>query len=63
MKMIEKESRMICEYCRRWIRPGDWYITNGVDRAHLRCDLEGGRKILRGVGMARQSEIKERPME
>ena len=62
MKMIEKESRMICAYCRRWIRPGDWYITNGVERAHLKCDLDGGGTILRGVGVARQGENKKRTM-
>ena len=58
---IRQRKEMVCVYCHNGIKPGDWYITDGVDRAHLMCDLTGGRKTLRGVGMARTAAGQARP--
>lgn len=57
---VKRRKLISCVYCRHDILPGQWYITDGENTAHLNCDLEHGRRLLRGAGMAQQTEGQQR---
>lgn len=57
---IKRRKQISCIYCGHDILPGQWYITDGEYTGHLTCDLEHGRKIMYGAGMAQQTEGQQR---